>query len=230
MIVEQKNIVIYGTSWCPDCKRSKQFFGDHRVRYQWVDIEQDSESMAYVEQINNGLRVVPTIVFPDGDILREPSNTELAEKLGLSTTAERTFYDVVIIGGGPAGLTAAIYTPQEGSDTLVIEKGALGGQAGITQVIDNFPGFDEGISGDEFAVRLTRQAKRFGVEILQAQSVTNIRVNGRYREVLTSDGSCYAGKAVLIATGAQYRQLNVPGERELIGINVHFCATCDGAF
>ena len=120
MADENKSIVIFGTSWCPDCKRSKQFLGDHRVRYQWVDIEQDSESMAYVEQINDGMRVVPTIVFPDGDILKEPSNAKLAEKLELSTTAARTYFDVVIIGGGPAGLTAAIYTSREGLDTLVI--------------------------------------------------------------------------------------------------------------
>lgn len=225
-----ESIIIYGTTWCPDCKRSKQFLGDQRVHYHWVDIELDSEAMAYIEEINNGKRVVPTIQFPDGDILTEPSNAELASKLGLSTKAARTFYDVVIIGGGPAGLTAGIYTSREGLDTLIIEKGAPGGQAGVTQIIDNFPGFDEGIAGDEFAERLTRQAKRFGVEILQAQAVSDIRLNGRYREVLTSDGSCYAGKAVLIATGARYRQLDVPGERELIGVNIHFCATCDGAF
>ncbi len=230
MAGENESIIVYGTTWCPDCKRSKQFLGDQRIHYRWVDIEHDSELMAYVEEINNGMRVVPTIVFPDGDVLIEPSNANLAEKLGLSTRATRTYYDVVIIGAGPAGLTAGIYTSREGLDTLIIEKGAPGGQAGVTQIIDNFPGFDEGISGDEFADRLTRQAKRFGVEILQAQSVTDIRLNGNYREVLTSDGSCYAGRAVLIATGAHYRQLNVPGERELIGVNVHFCATCDGAF
>jgi thioredoxin reductase (NADPH) len=230
MASEHESIIVYGTTWCPDCKRSKQFLGNQRVHYHWVDIEQDSESMAYVEKINNGMRVVPTIVFPDGDVLAEPSNAMLAEKLGLSTRAKRTYYDVVIIGAGPAGLTAGIYTSREGLDTLIIEKGAPGGQAGVTQVIDNFPGFDEGIAGDEFANRLTRQASRFGVEILQAQSVTDVRLNGRYREVLTSDGSCYAGKSVLIATGARYRQLNVPGEHELIGVNIHFCATCDGAF
>ena len=230
MAGDHDSIIIYGTTWCPDCKRSKQFLGDQRVHYHWVDIELDSESMAHVEEINKGKRMIPTIVFPNGDVLVEPSNAELAEKLGLSTKAARTYYDVVIIGGGPAGLTAGIYTSREGLDTLIIEKGAPGGQAGVTQVIDNFPGFDEGIAGDEFADRLTRQAKRFGVEILQAQAVSDIRLNGRYREVLTADGSCYAGKAVLIATGARYRRLDVPGERELIGVNVHFCATCDGAF
>lgn len=230
MAGDHDSIVVYGTTWCPDCKRSKQFLGDQRVQYHWVDIELDSESMAYVEEINNGKRMVPTIVFPNGEVLIEPSNAELAEKLGLSTKAARTYYDVVIIGGGPAGLTAGIYTSREGLDTLLIEKGAPGGQAGVTQVIDNFPGFDEGIAGNEFADRLTRQAKRFGVEILQAQAVSDIRLKGSYREVLTSDGSCYAGKTVLIATGARYRRLEVPGERELIGVNVHFCASCDGAF
>jgi thioredoxin reductase (NADPH) len=230
MTGNHESIILYGTTWCPDCKRSKQFLGDQRIHYHWVDIEQDSEAMVYVEEINGGKRIVPTILFPDGDILVEPSNAELANKLRIQTSAEHTYYDVVIIGAGPAGLTAGIYTAREGLETLIIEKGAPGGQAAVTQIIDNFPGFDQGITGDEFAGRLTRQAERFGVEILQAQSVTNIRLNGNYREVITSDGSCYAGKVVLIATGAHYRQLDVPGERDLIGINVHFCATCDGAF
>jgi thioredoxin reductase (NADPH) len=227
---EHEAIVVYGTTWCPDCKRAKQFLGDQRVHYHWVDIEQDPEAMAYVERINSGRHIIPTIVLTDGSTLVEPSNAELAEKLGLTTTADRTFYDVVVVGAGPAGLTAAIYAAREGLDTLVIEKGAPGGQAAVTQVIDNYPGFVEGITGDEFAQRLTRQTERFGAEILQAQEVTVLRTNGRYREVLTADGTCYAGRAVLIATGARYRRLNVPGESALIGINVHFCATCDGAF
>ena len=223
-------IVVYGTTWCPDCRRSKQFLGDQRIHYHWVDIEQDSQAMAYVEEVNRGRHIIPTIVFPDGSILVEPSNADLAEKLGLVTQAKRSFYDVVVVGGGPAGLAAAIYASREGLETLVIEKAAPGGQAGITQIIDNYPGFDEGITGDEFARRLTRQAQRFGAEILQAQEVTTFRTNGRYREAWTSDGSRYAGRAILIATGARYRRLHVPGEAELIGINVHFCATCDGAF
>ena len=226
----QDRLIVYGTTWCPDCKRAKQFLGEQRIHYHWVDIEQDSEAMAYVEEVNQGKRIVPTIVFPDGSILVEPSNAELAQKLGLTTKARRTYYDVIIVGGGPAGLTAALYTAREGLDTLVIEKSAPGGQAGITQIIDNFPGFDQGISGEEFARRLTNQARRFGVEILQAQAVTDLRTDGQYREVLTADGSRYVGRAVLIATGSRYRRLNVPGEEELIGVNIHFCATCDGAF
>ena len=155
-------ITLYGTGWCPDCKRSKQFFGEQRVPYQYVDIDNEPEAIAFVEQTNNGFRSIPTIVFPDGSVLVEPSNAQLAEKLGMQTRAKRAFYDAVIIGGGPTGLTAATYLAREGVETLVIEKAGLGGQAGITQTLDNFPGFDEGIPGAEFAARLTRQAQRFG--------------------------------------------------------------------
>ena len=223
-------ITLYGTGWCPDCKRSKQFFGEQRVPYQYVDIDNEPEAIAFVEQTNNGFRSIPTIVFPDGSVLVEPSNAQLAEKLGMQTRAKRAFYDAVIIGGGPTGLTAATYLAREGVETLVIEKAGLGGQAGITQTLDNFPGFDEGIPGAEFAARLTRQAQRFGAEILQAQDVASIEQDGQYQCVHTADGSEYGATAVLLATGARYRRLGIPGEEELIGSNVHFCATCDGAF
>lgn len=223
-------ITLYGTSWCPDCKRSKQFFGEQRVPYHYVDIDNDPESVVFVEQTNNGLRSIPTIVFPDGSVLVEPSNAQLAEKLGMQTRSQRSFYDAIIIGGGPTGLTAAIYLAREGAETLVIEKAGLGGQAGITQTLDNFPGFDEGISGADFAARLTRQAKRFSAEILQAQDVVSIEQDGQYLCVHTADGSEYGATSVLLATGARYRRLGISGEEELIGSNVHFCATCDGAF
>src|SRR5574341_1427990 len=136
----QAQIIVYGTMWCPDCKRAKQFFGEHRVPYAWIDIEQNPEAIAYVEKVNRGMRSIPTIVFPDGSILVEPSNSELADKLNFQKKASRRHYDVIVIGGGPAGLSAAIYASREGLDTLVIERAALGGQAGITQRIDNFPG------------------------------------------------------------------------------------------
>ncbi len=223
-------IVVYSTVWCPDCKRAKRFFGEQRIPYINVDIERDEEAMAFVEKVNNGKRIIPTIVFPDGSMLIEPSNAELAEKLGLQTKATRSFYDSIVVGGGPAGLTAALYMAREGMDVLVIEKAGMGGQAGITQTLDNFPGFDEGIAGAEFADRLARQARRFGVEILQAQEVMDISPNGPYVCVTTGDGMEYATKAVLLATGARYRRLGVPGEDDLIGTNIHFCATCDGAF
>ena len=225
-----EQIKIYSTVWCPDCKRAKHFFAENRIEYDNIDIEQDAAALSFVEKANKGQRIIPTIVFPDGSILSEPSNAQLAEKLGLQTKARRDYYDVIVIGGGPSGLTASFYMAREGIDVLVIERAGLGGQAGITQTLDNFPGFDEGIPGAEFAERLGRQAKRFGVEILQAQEVSQIAKNGQYFSITTGDGSNYGARAVLLSTGARYRRMDVPGEDELIGTNIHFCATCDGAF
>ena len=223
-------IIVYGTAWCPDCKRAKRFLSELRVPYVNVDIEQDSEGMAFVEQVNHGKHIIPTIVFPDGSFLAEPTNAQLAEKLGLQMTGEQECYDAIVVGGGPAGLTAALYMAREGLDILVVEKAGLGGQAGITQWLDNFPGFDEGIAGAEFADRLARQSQRFGVEILPAQEVVNITKEGQTLWVKTSSNQEYGTKAILLATGARYRRLEIPGEDDMIGINVHYCATCDGAF
>ena len=226
----ESNIIVYGTRWCPDCHRAKQFLGEHRIQYTWVDIEQDEDALAEVVRLTDGRRIVPTIVFPDGSILMEPSNDELAQKLGLHAVAQRSFYDVIIVGAGPAGLTTAIYTAREGLDTLILERGAPGGQVGNTQMLDNYPGFDQGITGSEFAARLTNQARRFGVEILPATAVKKVARVGRYVCVTTSRGHEYGGRAALVATGSRYRRLNVPGERELIGSAIHFCAVCDGPF
>jgi thioredoxin reductase (NADPH) len=230
MAPEPSNISVYGTTWCPDCRRAKQFLGEHRIQYNWVDIEQDPSAMAQLERLNAGQRIVPTILFPDGTRLVEPSNEELARKLGLQSAARQCLYDVIIIGAGPAGLTTAIYTAREGLDTLILEKGAAGGQVGNTQMLDNYPGFDEGIPGTEFARRLTSQALRFGVEILQATPVQGISQDGHYLCVKTSGGTEYGARALLVATGSRYRRLNVPGEQDLIGSAVHFCPICDGPF
>ncbi|MFN8538825.1 MAG: FAD-dependent oxidoreductase [Thermomicrobiales bacterium] len=222
-------ITVYGATWCPDCKRAKQFLGEQRVHYNWVDIEQQPEHVAFVEGVNNGKRIIPTIVFDDESILVEPSNAELAAKLGLQTRARMSYYDLIVVGGGPTGLTTALYGAREGLDVLVIERSA-GGQAGVTERLDNFPGFPEGISGAEFADRLTQQASRFGVEMLKAQEVTGLRAEAESRYVTTADGAEYGARAVLLATGSRYRRLGVPGEDDLIGAGVHFCATCDGPF
>jgi thioredoxin reductase (NADPH) len=223
-------ITIYGAYWCPDCRRSKNFLGEHQIPYSWVDIEQDPDGEAYVIKKNDGKRIIPTIEFEDGSILVEPSNAELAQKLDLKTKAERTHYDLIVIGGGPTGLTAALYTSREGIDTLVIERAALGGQAATTQWLDNVPGFGEGISGADFSSQLRFQAERFGAELLQAQDVVEVHSHSNYHCVQTSDGSEYSAKALLIASGSRYRLLNVPVEEDYIGAGIHFCATCDGVF
>ncbi len=224
------NITLYGTHWCSDCKRTKMFFGEQRVHYSFVDVDADAQGLAVVERANGGKHIIPVIVFEDGSTLVEPSNAELAAKLGLQTMARNRFYDLIVVGSGPAGLTAALYAAREGIDTLVIERAGIGGQAGITERLDNFPGFPEGITGAEFAGRLRQQSERFGVEILSAQEVTSIGVDGNYRVVCTADGNEYRAWAVLLALGSTYRRLGIPGEEDFIGAGVHFCATCDGAF
>lgn len=223
-------LIVYGAPWCGDCKRAKKFLGEQRVHYEWVDVEQNAEGLALVERINSGKRIIPTLVFGDGSLLVEPSNAELAAKLGLQTRARLNYYDVICVGGGPCGLTTALYAAREGLEVLVIEKSGLGGQAGVTERLDNFPGFPEGIAGAEFADRLVLQARRFNVEILQAQEVVGLRREEESLYLTTADGAEYGARALLIAAGSTYRRLDVPGEEALIGAGVHFCATCDGPF
>ena len=223
-------MTVYGAPWCPDCRRSKQFLGEQRIPYDWVDIDLDEEGRAYVQQVNDGKQIIPTIVFEDGSILVEPTNSELALKLGISPSASRSFYDLIVVGGGPAGLTAALYAAREGIDTLIVEESAVGGQAGVTERIENYPGFPEGVQGAFLAEQMRLQAERFGVEILQAQSVTGVKAIDDFRIVSTETGDEYSSSALVIATGSRYRRLGVPGEEDLIGAGIHFCATCDGPF
>lgn len=223
-------ITLYGATWCPDCRRSKAFLSEHRIPYTYVDLEEHPEATAVVEEFNGGKRIIPTIVFPDGSFVAEPSNEELADKLGLQRGAARDTYDVVIVGGGPTGLTTAIYAARENLRTLVIEKSALGGQAGVTDRLDNYPGFPEGIKGAELAERFVQQAARYGVELLQAVAVTGLESADGITCVTTSTGQQLDAGAVLIATGSHYRRTDAPGEADLIGAGIHFCATCDGPF
>ncbi|MGD9332477.1 MAG: FAD-dependent oxidoreductase [Desulfobacterales bacterium] len=228
--MDQPEITVYGAHWCPDCRTSKQFLGEHQIPYNWVDIEEDPQAEAFVIEANNGKRIIPTIVFADGESLTEPTNAELAEKLGLRTKASRSHYDLIVIGGGPAGLTTALYTAREAIDTLVIERAAFGGQAAGTEKLDNMPGFPSGVEGIEFSKRLRQQAERFGVELLQAQEVATLEHKGNLHCLHTADGGQYSAKALLIATGSHYKRLGVPGESDYLGAGVHFCATCDGPF
>ncbi len=223
-------IKVYGASWCPDCRRAKRFLGDQRVPFEWHDIEVDPDGVKIVQERNNGNNVIPTIIFPDGSHLAEPSNEELAEKIGLERTAMMHVYDVIIIGGGPAGLTTSIYAAREQLQTLVIDSKGLGGQAGVTERLDNYPGFPEGIGGAELADRIVQQAQRYGVEMLQAVSVTSVTGDHEEIDVETATGDHYHARVALIATGSSYRRTDAPGEEDLIGAGIHFCATCDGPF
>lgn len=228
--MSNESIVLYGAEWCPDCRRSKAFLRDQRIEYTYVDLEAQPDEVATVLEYNDGKQIIPTIVFPDGSHLAEPSNEELAEKLGLTREAATSTYDVVIVGGGPTGLTTAIYTAREDLSTLVVEKSALGGQAGITERLDNYPGFPDGIEGADLADRIARQAARYGVELLSAVAAEKIEANNGSAIVTLSTGQELNAGAVVIATGSTYRRTNAPGESDLIGAGVHFCATCDGPF
>jgi len=224
------NIKLYGTDWCSDCKRSKKFLGEQRIHYQYINIEENMEGQAYVRELQKGGLTIPTIVFEDGSVLIEPSNAELAARLGLETKAKCDFYDLITVGGGPTALTTAIYAARDGYDVLVIERSGLGGQAGITERLDNYPGFPEGVTGAEFAERIIEQAKRYGVELLSAQNVVKVGNDLDAHFVKAESGNMYRSNAVLIATGSTYKRLGVPGEDDFIGAGIHFCATCDGPF
>ena len=226
--MNDETIRMYGALWCPDCIRSKDFLTEQRVPFEWIDIEADPTAASRVKEINDGKQIIPTIVFADGSILVEPSNDELARKLGLRLKAKKDSYDLIIVGGGPAGLTAAIYAARERIDCLVIEKSAPGGQPGRVERYDNYPGFPGGVSGVEIADRMVAQARENGVEILQAVAVGGIARDGERLRVTTEQGDEYSARAVLIATGTGRRKLGVPGEERLTGRGVHYCATCDG--
>jgi thioredoxin reductase (NADPH) len=230
MASTQAPIIVYGASWCPDCRRAKQFLASHRVAYEWVDLEESPEKTAEVEARNDGKRIIPTIVFPDGTFLAEPSNDELADRIGLSRVASEKEYDIVIVGGGPTGLTTSIYGARENAKVLIVEKSAPGGQAGITERFDNYPGFPDGVGGAELAERMTQQAERYDVEILQAVGVTRIERDGPMMRVELSTGDFVLARAVLVASGSTYRRTDAEGEADLIGAGIHFCATCDGPF
>ena len=224
------NIKLYGADWCSDCKRSKKFLGEQRIRYEYINIEHDQAGQTFVQEVQHGGMSIPTIVFDDGSVLIEPSNSQLAAKLDLNIKAKCDFYDLIVVGGGPTALTTAIYAARDGYDVLVIERSGLGGQAGITERLDNYPGFPEGVTGAEFAERVIEQAKRFGVELLSAQNVVHIGSDLDKHFVEIDTGMKYRCNAILLATGSVYKRLGVPGEEDFIGAGVHFCATCDGPF
>jgi thioredoxin reductase (NADPH) len=223
-------VTVYGAPWCPHCKRVKKFLAAHRVPYEQVDIDERPDAIATLKQLQGGGQIIPTVVYGDGAHDVNPSDEMLAGRIGLTLEADRAAYDLVIVGGGPAGLAAAIYAAREGIDAIVVDASALGGQAGISDRIDNYPGFPEGISGAELADRFVAQARRYGVELLSAVSVATVSADGDDLVTSLSSGQQLTSHAVIVATGSTYRRLDVPGEDDLIGAGVHFCATCDGPF
>jgi thioredoxin reductase (NADPH) len=220
-----EGIRVAGTLWSASSHMAKDFLARNRIPYQWLDIEQDAQARALVERINAESPGLPVILFPDGEALANPDTVSLARKVGLKTEASEPLYDLVIIGGGPAGLGAAVYGASEGLKTLMIEKEATGGQAGTSSRIENYLGFPKGLSGADLAHRATSQAIRLGAEILTAREVTGIRVEDPYRYVMLRDGMEIAGKALVIATGVTVRELDVPGVKELSGAGVYYGAT-----
>jgi len=230
MISADKPVMtVYGAPWCPHCKRVKKFLAAHRVRYTNVDIDDNPKAIDRLKELQDGGQIIPTVVYPDGTHEVNPSDDALARRIGLTLEADRSAYDLVIVGGGPAGLAAAIYAAREGIDAVVVDAGALGGQAGISDRIDNYPGFPDGISGSELADRFVAQVRRYGVELVSAVSVTAVEHD--HDDVITtlSSGQQLTSHAVIVATGSTYRRLDVPGEQDLIGAGVHFCATCSPA-
>jgi thioredoxin reductase (NADPH) len=225
---EDSVITVIGAAWCPHCKRVKKFLTSHRVPYRNVDIDEQPDAVDRLKALQNGGQIIPTVLYADGTHDVNPSDEVLAGRIGLSTMAERAAYDLVIVGGGPAGLAAALYAAREGIDAVVVEASALGGQAAVSDRIDNYPGFPDGIAGFELAERFVAQARRYRVELLSAVSVTGVQRDGDDLVTTTSSGQKLASPAVILAPGSTYRRLDVPGEEGLIGAGVHFCATCDG--
>ena len=219
-----QGIRVAGTLWSPSSHAVKDFLSRNRVPYQWLDIERDPQALALVEALQEKKRRLPVIFFPEGEPLIEPEFRDLADRVGLVTQAAQPFYDLIIVGAGPAGLAAAVYGASEALKTVLVEKEATGGQAGTSSFIENYLGFPRGLSGAELARRATAQARKFGVEILTAQEATSVRVEDPYRFVRLSDGTELSCHALLIATGVSIKQLDTPGVLALSGAGVYYGA------
>ena len=219
-----EGIRVVGTLWSLPSHQVKDFLTRHQIPYQWLDIEKDSNARQLVEEISSEISKLPVVFFPNGQSLIQPDLKVLAEKVGLQTRAALPFYDIVVVGSGPAGLAAAVYGGSEGYRCLVIERAAPGGQAGSSPKIENYLGFPTGISGDDLTRRAVSQAKRFGVEILSAQEAKQVLVKDSYRIVQLADGSEISCHALLVATGASFHTLKMPGASELTGAGIYYGA------
>jgi len=227
--VPYDGIRVAGTLWSACSHIIKDFLARSQIPYQWMDIEKNVEARRLVEATSEGRLTLPVLFFPDGTTLINPDLRTLADKVGLTTQAKQPFYDLIIIGAGPAGLAGAVYGASEGLRTIVIDKEAAGGQAGTSARIENYLGFPQGISGVDLTRRATSQAQRLGAEILTAQEVTGLRVEDSYRYVTLNDGSELSCHALLISTGVKVRELDVPGIDDFIGASVYYGAATSEA-
>jgi thioredoxin reductase (NADPH) len=220
-----EGVRVLGTRWSPKSYDVRNFLARNQVPYQWLDAdaaEREPEVKQLLESLKGEDLKLPLVFFPDGNHLPEPNPQQIAEKLGLRTRAGLEFYDLAILGGGPAGLAAAVYGASEGLKTVMVEREAPGGQAGLSSRIENYLGFPSGLSGADLARRAVAQARRFGVEIVSPQEAMGIRVEGPYRNVQLSDGNQLSCHALLLAMGVQWRKLDVPGLERLQGAGVYY--------
>jgi len=217
-------IRVVGSRWSPQSHAVREFLSRNQVPYQWVDLDEDVTARELVASVAGDSPRLPVVMFPDGSCLVAPGNSELAEKAGLQTLATLPFYDVVIVGGGPAGLANAVYAASEGLKTLLIEQDAPGGQAGTSSFIENYLGFPSGVSGADLAHRAATQARRFGAELLVGQPVASLRREDPYRIVTLSGGQEISCHSLVLATGMAVRELEVPGVTPLVGAGVYYGA------
>jgi thioredoxin reductase (NADPH) len=212
----EKMVHVVGDQWLPRCHNVKDLLARHRVPYRWVDDSDDDDDGEHAS--------ATCVIFPDGSTLVDPTDEDLAQKLGFSTTPDETFYDLVIVGGGPAGLAAAVYASSEGLRTVIIEREVPGGQAGSSALIENYLGFPDGLSGAELASRAVTQAQKFGTEILLTKSATELRDDRGYRITRLEDGTEIVSHTVLLSMGVAYRRLDAEGAQRLTGSGVYYGA------
>ncbi len=220
-----EGIRVLGTRWSPRSYELRDFLARNRVPYQWIDTElsaNDPETKRLLDVLGPDAASLPVVLFPDGTKLLEGAPAQVAQRVGLRTRAQTNFYDLAIVGGGPAGLAAAVYGASEGLHTVMIEREAPGGQAGMSSRIENYLGFPTGLSGGDLARRAVAQAQRFGVEILAPQEAVGVRVEGPYRFIKLSDGNEISCHALMVATGVQWRRLEAPGIDRLQGAGVYY--------
>ena len=224
---EAGRVQLFGADWCPDCRRAKSFLRDNGINFDFIDVDTYDWATAKVEEINKGKRIIPTILIDDVPYTN-PDNVELTDLLSINVEKEHKIFDTIIIGGGAAGLTTSIYAQRDRFDTLILEKSTIGGNAFLTEKIENYPGF-QSISGPKLMEKMEEQATTYGAVIKTGEEVIALEKRDGMFSIQTKS-TTYLGKTVVLSTGSTYRKIGIPNEEELIGSGIHFCATCDGAF